>query len=99
VTVNAPSPILSAATTGMPHVSLHQKLLPGAYKYAAKLQTWRKQARVQEADQAEEQAIFVGLGIDNARYEDQLDSDNSDNNSVSFGLRTELGRVESEDQS
>ncbi|KAJ7762445.1 hypothetical protein B0H14DRAFT_2633939 [Mycena olivaceomarginata] len=99
VTVNTPSPILSAATAGMPHVSLRQKLLCGAYKYAAKLQKWHKQERVQEADQAEEEAIFAGLGIDDACYEDQLDSDNSDSNSVSFGLRTELGRAESEDRS
>jgi hypothetical protein len=79
----------------MPHVSLCQKLLCGIHKYAAKLQKWHKRERVQEADQAEEEAIFADLGIYNAHYEDQLDSDNSDSNSV----RTELGRVESEDWS
>ncbi|KAJ7875270.1 hypothetical protein B0H14DRAFT_2568763 [Mycena olivaceomarginata] len=88
VTVNAPSSIPSAAATGMPHISLRQKLLRDAYKYAAKLQKWCTQERVQEADQAEEEAIFAGLGINDACYEDQLDSDNSDSDSV----RTELGR-------
>ncbi|KAJ7828362.1 hypothetical protein B0H14DRAFT_2594683 [Mycena olivaceomarginata] len=77
--VNTPSPILSAAAAGMPYVSLCQKLLHSAYKYAAKLQKWRKRERVQQADQAEEEAIFAGLGIDNACYEVQFDSNNSDN--------------------
>ncbi|KAJ7815106.1 hypothetical protein B0H14DRAFT_2603722 [Mycena olivaceomarginata] len=85
----------SAAATGMPHISLCQKLLRNTYKYAAKLQKWCKQERVQEADQAEEEAIFAGLGINNTCYEDQLDSDNSDSDSV----RTELGKAESEDRS
>ncbi|KAJ7334814.1 hypothetical protein DFH08DRAFT_813856 [Mycena albidolilacea] len=84
VTANAPSPILSAAAAGMPHISLRQKLPCGAYKYAAKLQKWRKRQRVQEADQAEEEAIFASLGIDDPCYEDQLDSDNSDSDSVSW---------------
>ncbi|KAJ7887793.1 hypothetical protein B0H14DRAFT_2562570 [Mycena olivaceomarginata] len=77
VTVNAPCPILSAAATGMPYVSLRQKLLRGAYKNGAN-------KRVQEADQAEEEAIFAGLGIDDACYKDQLNSDNSDSDSVSL---------------
>jgi hypothetical protein len=50
--------------------------------------------RVQEADQADKEAIFAGLGIDDVRYEDQLNSDNSDSNCL-FGFISvfmELGR-------
>ncbi|KAJ7930242.1 hypothetical protein B0H13DRAFT_1858874 [Mycena leptocephala] len=57
----------------MPHVSLRQKLLRGAYKYAAKLQRWRKQEREQHL--AEEVEITTGLGIGDDLYDQPLGQD------------------------
>ncbi|KAJ7829752.1 hypothetical protein B0H14DRAFT_2593837 [Mycena olivaceomarginata] len=71
----------------MPHVSLRQKLLRGAYKYAAKLQKWRQKERKQEEQLAEEEAEFVtGLGVTDALYEEEPGdngADSSDASSVS----------------
>ncbi|KAJ7861494.1 hypothetical protein B0H13DRAFT_1900467 [Mycena leptocephala] len=65
----------------MPHVSLRQKLLRGAYKYAAKLQRWRKQEREQHL--AEEVEITTGLGIGDALYDQPLGQDEGEDSDVS----------------
>ncbi|KAJ6447721.1 hypothetical protein C8R45DRAFT_1115736 [Mycena sanguinolenta] len=70
----------------MPHVSFQQKLLRSAYKYAAKLQKWRKRDVEQSARMAEfEVEITGGLGIGDELYE-QYGSDlaeDSDSSSIS----------------
>jgi hypothetical protein len=70
----------------MPQVSLRQKLLHSAYRYAAKLQKWRRREQQQEAHWAEEEAdILSGLGIGDTLHEnpDRQDSDSDSISSVS----------------
>jgi hypothetical protein len=69
----------------MPHVSLRQRLLRGADKYAVKLQRWRKREREQHL--AEEVEITTGLGIGDDLYDqplDQVPQDEGEDSDVSF---------------
>jgi hypothetical protein len=70
----------------MPQVSLQQKLLRGAYRYAAELQKSQCREQQQEACWAEEEAdILSGLGIGDTLHEnpDWQDSDSDSISSVS----------------
>jgi hypothetical protein len=71
----------------MPRVSIRQQLLRGAYKYAEKLQKWRRRDREQAMRHAEEEEeITAGLGIRDDLYTQNADEpleDESDGSSIS----------------
>jgi hypothetical protein len=79
-----PSP---ASFGNMPRVSIRQQLLRGAYKYAEKLQKWRRRDKEQAMRHAEEEEeITAGLGVGDDLYTQNTDEpleDESDGSSIS----------------